>query len=144
MAFSLETVARIYASGRNYVNLGLGFATSVGLFSVAQSKTLTESLTEVYTGISQVAHGLTSIWQVLVVVGAPAVGAVLAWYAQRSAKTENKQASIIATAADPNDPKASEAKVAIVNAAASLPEVQKVVAPALADIPATASAVVKA
>lgn len=94
MKLSLETVARLYAAGRNYANMAIGFAASLGLISAAQSKTLTESLSEVWAGISQIVHGLTSIWQVLVIVGGPFVGAVLAWYAQRSAKTDNKAASI--------------------------------------------------
>lgn len=94
MKLSLETIARLYAAGRNYANLVIGFGVSLGLVSAAQSKTLTESLTEIWTGISQVVHGLTSIWQVLVIIGGPAVTAVLAWYAQRSAKTDNKAISI--------------------------------------------------
>jgi hypothetical protein len=94
MKLSFETLARIYAAGRNYANMIVGFAASLGLISVAQQKTLTESLGEVWSGISQIAHGLTSIWQVLVVVGGPFVGAVLAWYAQRSAKGEAQAAAI--------------------------------------------------
>lgn len=94
MKLSFETLARIYAAGRNYANLVIGFCASLGLISVAQQKTLTESLAEVYAGVSQIAHGLSSIWQILVVVGGPFVGAVLAWYAQRSATTPKQSEAV--------------------------------------------------
>lgn len=96
MKLSLETLARLYAAGRNYANMGIGFAASVGLISVVQQKTLTDGLSDIYAGVSQIVHGAGSIWQVLVIVGGPFVGAVLAWYAQRSAKDANKADAIIA------------------------------------------------
>lgn len=117
MKLSLETVARLWAAGRNYANLFIGFGVSLGLVSVAQSKTLSESLNEIWTGLSQVVHGLTSIWQVLVIIGGPAVTAVLAWYAQRSAKTVNQAVAVKAAVVDPNTPISPETKTAIVAAA---------------------------
>lgn len=95
MKLSLETLARLYAAGRNYANMGIGFAASVGLISVVQQKTLTDGLSDIYAGVSQIVHGAGSIWQVLVIVGGPFIGAVLAWYAQRSAKTDNKAQAIV-------------------------------------------------
>lgn len=94
MKLSFETLARIFAAGRNYANLVIGFCASLGLISVAQQKTLTESLSEMAAGLSQIVHGLSSIWQILVVVGGPFVGAILAWYAQRSAKTVNQSDAV--------------------------------------------------
>lgn len=95
MKLSLETLARLYAAGRNYANMGIGFAASVGLISVVQQKTLTDGLSDIYAGVSQIVHGAGSIWQVLVIVVGPFIGAVLAWYAQRSAKTDNKAQAIV-------------------------------------------------
>ncbi len=117
MKLSFETLARIYAGGRNYANLIIGFCTSLGLISIAQQKSLLESLNEVYAGVSQIAHGLSSIWQVLVVVGGPFVGAVLAWYAQRSAKTINQATSVKAAVVDPRTPISPATNAAIVAAA---------------------------
>lgn len=165
---SLETVGRLYASGRNYANMGLGFAAGVGIISAAQNKDFLDALGEVYQGVTLVVHGGTAIWTMVAAILAPITGAFLARKASNSAKTENRQAGIIAIARDPNDSgndaakaaliraageiarapdlpvKVSEqAKVAIVNVAASLPEVMRVVAPSLADHPQTADRVVK-
>lgn len=127
MKLSFETLARIYAAGRNYANLAIGFCASLGLISIAQQKTLTESLSEVYAGVSQIVHGLSSIWQILVVVGGPFVGAIMAWYAQRSAKTTNQAdavtkagAVVVAPAAlaeaTPNNPNiVSQEKVQVIS-----------------------------
>lgn len=144
MKLSIGMIGQIYAAGRNYINLILGFCTSLGLLSVTQSKTLTESFAEVYQGISLIAHGFTSIWQVLVVVGGPLVGAIVAWWASRSAKPENQAASLVAQAQDPTNPvKQEAAKVAVSNAAV-LAGAEKVVNPSIADNPATLPAVTKA
>lgn len=165
---SLETVGRLYASGRNYANLGLGFAAGVGIISAAQNKDFIDALGEVYQGVTLIIHGGTAIWTMIAAILAPIVGGYLARKASNSAKTENRQANIIAIARDPNDSgndaaKAAliqaageiardpslpvqlteRAKVTVVNVAASLPEVKKVVAPALADHPQTAAQVVK-
>lgn len=166
---SLETVGRLYASGRNYANMGLGFAAGVGIISAAQNKDFLDALGEVYQGVTLVVHGGTAIWTMVAAILAPIIGAFLARKASNSAKTENRQAGIIAIARDPNDSgndaaKAAliqasaeiardpnlpvritdKAKVTIVNVAASLPDVQKVIAPVLADHPGTAPEVVKA
>lgn len=164
---SLETVGRLYASGRNYANLGLGFAAGVGIISAAQNKDFTDALGEVYQGVTLVVHGGTAIWTMIAAIAAPVVGGIIARFASNSAKTENRQANIIAIARDTNDSgndaaKAAlidaareiatdptmparvtdRAKVAVVNAAASLPEVKRVIAPALADHPQTVPKVV--
>lgn len=120
MTLSIETVARLYAAGRNYANMAIGFAASLGLVSAAQSKTLSESLTEVWSGVSQIVHGLTSIWQVLAIVGGPFVGALLAWYAQRSAKTENKAVEVQKAVVDPKSPITAKAAEAITVAASEV------------------------
>ncbi len=142
MKISTETVGRLLASGRNYASTIVGFVGGVGIISAAQSKGLTDALNEIISGVSQIVHGATSMWQILV-VAFPIIGVVMARYASKSAKTSNQASAVQAAVADPNSSVSAEAKVAIVNAAAALPEVEKVVAPPLASNPATSAAVVK-
>lgn len=117
MALSTETIGRLYASGRNYINLGIGFASGIGLLSAAQNKGLMDALTEMYNGISMIVHGATSAWTILAVVLAPIVGPILARWASNSAKVENQAAAVKAAIVDPNTPITPEAKVAVLEAA---------------------------
>ncbi len=142
MNISSETVGRLYASGRNYINSGLGFLTGIGVVSAAQNKALTDSIGEIYNGISQVVHGATSAWQIIAVVAAPILTPLLARWASNSAKVDSQAKAVATAVVDPNSSVSTEAKINIVNAAATLPEVEKVVAPPLASIPDTAPAVV--
>lgn len=120
MNISTETVGRLLASFRGYAQYFVGFATSLGLLSAAQSKTLTDSLAEVYNGLTQVVHGFTSIWQVGVVVLTPILSIVLARWSSNSAKTVNQAAAVKAAVEDPLTPIAPAAKDAIVSAAAKV------------------------
>lgn len=124
MNISTETIGRLYASGRNYVNLGIGFASGIGLMSASQSKGLMDSLTEIYNGISQIVHGATSAWQILAVVAAPIFGPILARWASNSAKTANQAVSVQAAVNDPNTILTMDTKAAILSTATSLPEVK--------------------
>lgn len=142
MKISTETIGRLYASGRNYINLGLGFAAGVGIVSAGQQKEIMDSITEIYNGVAMIAHGGTSLWTILSVIAAPIIGPILARMASNSAKIDSQAAAVQAAITDPNTPVSVEAKVSIVNATAKLPEVEKVVAPELAPIPATDPAVV--
>lgn len=123
MGFSTETIGRLYASGRNYVNLGIGFASGIGLISAAQNKGLMDALSEMYNGISMIVHGATSAWTILAVIAAPIVGPILARMASNSAKTVNQAASVKAAIIDPNTPITPEVKVAVLDAAT---EVKKI------------------
>lgn len=142
MKISTETVGRLLASGRNYASTIVGFIGGVGIISASQSKGLTDAVNEIVNGLSQVVHGATSMWQILV-VAFPIIGVLMAKMASNSAKTSNQAASVQAAIQDPATSVSAETKVAIVNAAAALPEVEKVVAPPLASNPATSAAVVK-
>lgn len=117
MNISTETIGRLLASARGYSQWFVGFATSLGLVSASQSKTLTDSLTEVWNGLSMVAHGFTSIWQIGVVVLGPIVAVALAKWSSNSAKTVNQANAVKAAAVDPNTPITPETKTAIVAAA---------------------------
>lgn len=117
MAFSTETIGRLYASGRNYINSGLGLLTGIGLMSAAQNKGLTDSLAEIYNGVSQVVHGATSAWQIIAVIAAPILTPIIARYASNTAKTVNQAAAVKAAIVDPNTPVAPEVKAAVISAA---------------------------
>lgn len=123
MAFSTETIGRLYASGRNYVNLGIGFASGIGLISAAQNKGLMDALSEMYNGVSMIVHGATSAWTILAVVAAPIVGPILARMASNSAKVENQAPAVLAAIKDPNTPIAPEVKATVLEAAT---EVKKI------------------
>lgn len=118
MNISTETLGRLYASGRNYLNLGLGFLCGVGLMSSGQQKGLLDAVQQMYDGAVQVVHGATSAWQIIVVVAAPIVGPFLARMASNSAKVPNQAQAIAAAVRDPNTVVPVEAKAAILDAAA--------------------------
>lgn len=117
MPFSTETIGRLYASGRNYINSGLGLLTGIGLMSAAQNKGLTDSLAEIYNGVSQIVHGATSAWQIIAVVAAPILTPIIARYASESATVSNQAAAVKAAIVDPNTPIAPEVKATVISAA---------------------------
>jgi len=116
MALSSETVGRLLASGRNYASIAAGFVGGIGLMSAAQQKGFTDALNEIFNGLSQVVHGATSMWQILV-VAFPIIGAVMARFASNSAKVTNQAPAVLAAVKDPNTPIPPETKTAIVAAA---------------------------
>jgi hypothetical protein len=140
--FSVETIGKMYASGRNYLNSFLGLVTGIGLMSAAQSQGLSDSIQQMYNGVTQVISGSTSAWQIIAVIAAPILTPIIARFASNSAKTDSQAAAVVAAVKDANTPVSLEAKVSIANAAAELPEVEKVVAPDLAPLANTAPAVV--
>lgn len=123
MAFSTETIGRLYASGRNYINSGLGLLTGIGLMSAAQNKGLTDSIGEIYNGVSQIVHGATSAWQIIAVIAAPILTPIIARYASRSAKVDNQAAAVKAAIIDPNTDITPEVKAVVLQAAT---EVKKI------------------
>jgi hypothetical protein len=124
VAFSTETIGRLYASGRNYASVIVGFIGGIGLMSASQSKGLTDSINEIFNGISMIAHGATSAWQILV-VAFPVISVVMAKWASNSAKTTSQAAAVQAAIKDPNTPVPFEAKAAVLDAAISLDDVKK-------------------
>lgn len=124
MAISSETIGRLYASGRNYVNLFIGFASGVGIVNAAQQKEIMDSLTEIYNGVSMIIHGGTSLYTVLAVLAAPIVGPILARWASNSAKVDNQAQAVKAAMADPNTPVSPIAKAAAIDAVQLIPEVK--------------------
>jgi len=122
MQISSETVGQLLASGRHYVSTTVGFIGGIGLMSAAQSKGLTDAFGEIFQGISMIVHGSTSAWAILV-VAFPLIGAVMGKFASNSASVPS-QAAALKEAGEPQVFLAPpEAKVALLDAAAELPEV---------------------
>ena len=121
MALSVETVNKLLASGRNYISTIVGFVGGVGLMSASQQKGLSDAFGEIFNGLSQVVHGATSLWGILVVVF-PVIGVWMARLAGKSATTSNQAAQVQAAVVDPNTKITPEVKKTIVAAAT---EVQK-------------------
>lgn len=117
MTFSTETVGRLWASGRNYANLGIGFASGIGLLSAAQNKGLMDSLGEMYNGVSMIVHGASSAWAIIAVIAAPIIGPILARLASNSAKVENQAIALKTAIADPNTPISPEVKAVVLQSA---------------------------
>ena len=117
MKFSVETIGRLWASGRNYANLGIGFASGIGILSAAQNKGITDALGQIYDGVAQVVTGATSLWQIVAVIAAPIIGPILARMASNSAKNERQAASLVSSIKDPNTPISSEVKAIVLQAA---------------------------
>ncbi len=117
MQLSTETVGRLLASGRNYASVIVGFIGGVGLMSASQQKGFTDALGEIFNGLSQIVHGATSLWQILV-VAFPIIGVWMASMASKSASTPNQAASLKAAVNDPNTTITPETKVVIAATAA--------------------------
>lgn len=146
MGISTETIGRLYASGRNYINSGLGLLTGIGLMSAAQNKGLTDSLAEIYNGISQIVHGATSAWQIIAVVAAPIITPIIARWASKSATVDNQAAAVQAAAKDPNTTVSIQATASILDAAAEaapLAEKIKISDPTLAEMVPSAKVIAK-
>lgn len=139
---SVSSLAQLYAKGRNYASAAAGAALMLGVTNAAQNKTLTESLNEVFTGLSMVYHGATSIWQLGVILATPLVGWYMARKAGQSAQPENQVATAVAAAKDTSDPKKAEAVQVLLANGAVQAGAEKVVNPGIADNPATLPQVV--
>ena len=123
MNFSVETIGKIWAQGRNYASMIVGFIGGVGIISAAQSKGLTDSLNEIAAGISQIVHGATSIWQILI-AAFPFLAVWFAQLASNSAKTTNQAAAVKAAVNDPLTPVSLETKATILDTAVAAGEVK--------------------
>lgn len=116
MAISSETIGRLLASGRNYASTIVGFIGGIGLMSASQQKGFSDAIGEIFNGLSQVVHGATSLWQILI-VAFPIIGIFMAKLASNSAKVSNQAPAVLAAVVDPNTPITPETKTAIVAAA---------------------------
>ena len=123
MKFSVETLGKIAAQGRNYASMLVGFIGGVGIISASQSKGLTDSLTEIANGVSQIVHGATSIWQILI-AAFPFIAVWFASIAGKSATTDSQAAAVKAAVNDPTKPVSLQAKANIMDTAVAAGEVK--------------------
>lgn len=122
MNFSVETIGKVLASGRNLVSTFVGLVGGIGLMSAAQSKGVADAFNEIFNGIGMIFSGATSLWQILV-VAFPVVGVLMAKFASNSASTSSQAAAVTAAIKDPNTPVSIETKAAVLESVVSLPEV---------------------
>jgi hypothetical protein len=116
MNISTETIGKLLASGRNYASTIVGFIGGIGLMSASQQKGFTDALNEIFNGLSQIVHGATSMWQILV-VAFPIIGVAMAHFASNSAKVTNQVAAVQAAVVDPNTTITPEVKATIITTA---------------------------
>jgi len=117
MNISTETIGRLLASGRNYASTFVGFVGGIGLMSASQQKGFTDALNEIFNGLSQIVHGATSLWQILI-VAFPIIGVVMAKLASRSASVDSQASALKAAAQDPNTTVSKQATADILTATA--------------------------
>jgi len=167
MVFSIETVGRIWAAGRNLGNQAIGVAVGAGLATAAQQQDFLTAVDQIWKGAQMIYSGGSSLYAIGIVILGPPIGWFWSYVAQRSAKTDSQAAAVKAAVADPatlvsaktqksiiettasiaqsnNLEVSKDAKVVLLDATAALPEVVgdiKVADPELAL--ATASTQVK-
>jgi hypothetical protein len=117
MNISTETIGKLLASGRNYASTFVGFVGGIGLMSASQQKGFTDALNEIFNGLSQVFHGATSLWQILI-VAFPIIGVVMAKLASKSASVDNQAAAVQAASKDPNTTISKAATASMLDAVA--------------------------
>lgn len=111
----------------------------MGMLTPEQVTALNAAMNDFTTGIGMVVSSASKMWMIL----GPLAAFWLAKVGIQSASVQGLVGRLLQIAQKEATPEATQAKVAIVNAAAALPEVEKVVAPELATIPATAPEVVQ-
>ena len=125
MNISTETIGRLLASARGYSQWVAGFCTSLALSSAASSKAFSDSLVEIASGIQQMVHGFSSIWQIIIGVVGPVSAVGLARWSSNTARTTSQAASVQAAVLDPHTAMSLQAKASILDATANLNEVKK-------------------
>lgn len=108
MTISTETIGKLLAAGRNYISTIVGFVGGIGLMSASQQKGVSDAFGEIFNGLSQIVHGATSLWGILI-VAFPIIGIWMGQIAKRSASVPNQAAALRAAVDDPNTPIPPEA-----------------------------------
>lgn len=119
MALSVETVNRLFASGRNYASTIAGFIGGIGIMSASQSKGLSDAFSEIFNGLSMILHGATSAWAILI-VAFPIIGGIMGKLASNSATTANQATQVNAAVKDPNSPITKDTAASIIDATTNL------------------------
>jgi hypothetical protein len=120
MAFSIETVGRLFAAGRNLGNQAIGIAVGAGLATAAQQQSFVDSLDQIWKGAQMIYQGGSSLYALGIVVLGPPLGWFFTYVSQRSAKTDNQAAAVHAAVADPNTMVSAETQKSIIQTTASI------------------------
>jgi hypothetical protein len=131
----VNTAARYLGSNAATAFAVLGL---MGFLSPEQIQALNAAMNDFTTGIGMVVSSASKMWIIL----GPLLAFWLAKVGIQSSSVQGLVNRLLQMAREEATPASDAAKVAIVNAAAALPEVEKVVAPELAIIPTTAPEVV--
>lgn len=121
MALSVETVNKSLAAFRGYAQYAIGAITAIGLMKASSGNDISQALGQVIDGLNQVVSGGHALWVALLPLGS----VFLAWWSTYTARTANQAAQVQAAVKDPNTPVTMDAKAALLDAAAALPEVVK-------------------
>ena len=120
MAFSIETVGRVWAAGRNLGNQAIGMAVGAGLATASQQADFLTAVDQIWKGAQMIYSGGSSLYALGVVVLGPAIGWYWSYVAQRSAKTDSQAAAVHAAVADPNTMVSAETQKSIIQTTASI------------------------
>ena len=99
MAFSIETIGRLWAAGRNLGNQAIGIMVGAGLATAAQQQGFVEALDQIWKGAQMIYSGGSSLYAIGIVVLGPPIGWFWSYVAQRSAKTDSQAAAVHAAVA---------------------------------------------
>ena len=120
MAFSIETIGRLWAAGRNLGNQAIGIMVGAGLATAAQQQGFVEALDQIWKGAQMIYSGGSSLYAIGIVVLGPPIGWFWSYVAQRSAKTDSQAAAVHAAVADPNTLVSAETQKSIIQTTASI------------------------
>ena len=109
------------AAGKNILSYAAGLATMAaawGLISAHDATVLQEGVSDIYNGLVMAGKGFVAVAGVLIPI-------YTAWKAAHNASQASRITSVAEIAKDPTQPAAPEAKVALLTAASSMPEIKQ-------------------
>lgn len=119
------TKSQLWAQARHYITFFCGVLVTFGIVTVAQQNEAALALNNIIEGLEKVIGGI--------VVLAGILGPIInGWISSRNASTKSQIERVAEIANDPAQPATKEAKETLLTATASMPEVDKIVAPSIA------------
>ena len=113
--FSDNTLSR-----RKLLRAGLACGLGGGLATAAQQQGFVEALDQIWKGAQMIYSGGSSLYAIGIVVLGPPLGWFWTYVAQRSAKTDSQAAAVHAAVADPNTMVSAETQKSIIQTTASI------------------------
>lgn len=110
------TSSQWWAASRHYITFGFGILAGLGVLTVAQQHDSLAAIDDIASGLTKIATGVGTLLTVFV----PIVNGYIA--AHKASPVSNIQ-TVQAIATDPAHPDTADAKVALLTAVASMPEV---------------------